>query len=96
MYLNQKIGEPIEEPLLPSEQIINIESEFDRGNEMLTITVEIGNGQQENIIIYENDTAERVAEEFCSRYENINAELKELFTNQIEENIREVKAEIEA
>ena len=39
-----------------------------RGNELLTITVEIGNGKRENIVIFEHDRAEDVAEEFCERH----------------------------
>jgi len=50
-----------------------------RGNELLTITVEIGNGQRENIVIFENDTANDVAEEFCKKY-FLGPELKEVFT----------------
>ena len=65
-----------------------------RGKELLTITVEIGNGQRENILIYENDTAESVAEDFCKKYVNISKELKEVFTQQIDENIRQVKSEM--
>lgn len=54
-----------------------------RGPELLTITVEIGNGQKENIQIFENDTAELVAEEFCQKYTNLNEDLKEVFVQQI-------------
>jgi hypothetical protein len=34
-------------------------------NELLTITVEIGNGDSENLLIYDDDTAEEVTEKFC-------------------------------
>lgn len=64
-----------------------------RGKELLTITVEIGNGQRENIIIFENDDAEQVSEVFCKKH-NIKDELKEIFTNQIADNIIQVKEEI--
>ena len=60
---------------------------LDRGKELLTITVEIGDGQRENILIYENDTASFVAEEFCAKYVNISDDLKEAFTQQIDENM---------
>ena len=67
---------------------------MDRGKELLTITVEIGDGQRENILIYENDTADQVAEEFCSKYVNISEDLKDAFTQQIDENMWQVKAEM--
>lgn len=65
----------------------------DRGKELLTITVEIGNGQKENIIIFENDDAQQISNEFCRKH-SINDELKVIFTNQIAENIIQVKEEI--
>lgn len=64
-----------------------------RGNELLTITVEIGNGQKENIVIYENDDAQRISDAFCERH-NIKDDLKVIFTNQIAKNILQVKREI--
>jgi hypothetical protein len=39
-------------------------SKNSRGKELLTITVEIGNGQKENIVIYENDDAQQISDEF--------------------------------
>jgi hypothetical protein len=66
---------------------------LERGKEMLTITVEIGNGQKENIIIYENDDAQYISDSFWKKH-NINDELKIIFTNQIAENINQVKEEI--
>jgi len=45
----------------------------------LTITVEIGNGQKENLVIYENDTALRVGEEFCKKYTMMDHGMKEAF-----------------
>ena len=66
---------------------------LERGKELLTITVEIGNGQKENIIIYENDDAKYISDSFWKKH-NINDELKIIFTNQIAENINQVKEEI--
>lgn len=40
------------------------EYELPPNQELLTITVEIGNGEKENIVIMENDTPEAVAERF--------------------------------
>lgn len=61
------------------EEYWNNYSEQDRGKELLTITVEIGNGEWENIVIFEKDTAHAVAEEFCHRY-FLGPELKAEFT----------------
>lgn len=74
----------------PSIKAINT---LDRGKELLTITVEIGNGQKENIIIYENDDAEQISEEFWNKHQ-IQDELRLIFTNQIAENIIQVREEI--
>ena len=77
MYFNPNEQSPGDENIIDDQP--NFSSpplNLDRGKEMLTITVEIGNGQRENIIIFENDTAERVAEDFCQQYVNINSELK--------------------
>lgn len=62
--------------------------------ELLTITVEIGNGEQENIVILNNDTAEDVAERFCDKYD-MNDELRSIFTEQIAQNIEQAKQELE-
>lgn len=42
----------------------NVISDPARGKELLTITVEIGNGQKENIVIFENDDAESISNAF--------------------------------
>ena len=68
-------------------------NKIDRGKELLTITVEIGNGQKEKIIIFENDDPQKISEEFCLRHE-ISEDLQEIFINQINENINQVKEEI--
>ena len=61
--------------------------------ELLTITVEIGNGEHENIVIMDDDTAEGVAERFCNKYD-MNDDLKALFTEQIAQNIEQAREEI--
>ena len=68
-------------------------SNKDGGKELLTITVEIGNGQKENIVIYENDDAQEISDAFWERH-SISDELKVIFGNQIAENIIQVKNEI--
>lgn len=61
--------------------------------ELLTITVEIGNGEQENIVIMEGETAETVAGKFCDKYD-MNQELRMLFTEQIAQNIEQAIQEM--
>lgn len=61
--------------------------------ELLTITVEIGNGEQENIVILQDDTAEEVADRFCNKYD-MNDELRSVFTEQIAQNIEQAKQEM--
>jgi len=63
--------------------------------ELLTITVEIGNGEQENIIILNDDTAQKVAERFCDKYD-MNEDLKILFTEQIAQNMEQAKKEMDS
>lgn len=69
--------------------------EVNDDNELLTITVEIGNGEKENIVIRDNDTPEEVAHRFWQKYE-LNDELKTIFTEQIAQNIEQVKRELES
>lgn len=61
--------------------------------ELLTITVEIGNGEHEDIVIMNNDTAEDVADRFCDKYD-MNEELRNIFTEQIANNIEQAKNEL--
>lgn len=71
----------------------NKEPPASESKELLTITVEIGNGEQENIVILEDDTAEVVADRFCNKYD-MNDELRSIFTEQIAQNIEQAKQEM--
>ena len=53
---------------------------------MLTITIEIGNGRNENIVVREHDTPRSLANEFAKKHE-ISDQLRELLSEQIRLNI---------
>jgi hypothetical protein len=53
---------------------------------LLTITVEIGNGQQESILIREDDDPNLLAYEF-SQIHGINEQLREILAEQIRANM---------
>ena len=57
---------------------------------ILTITVEIGDGRQECIIVHESDNVETLAKEFCEKH-NLNMKLQELLGMHIRENLEQVK-----
>lgn len=63
--------------------------------ELLTITVEIGNGEKENIVVLTTDTPEDVADRFWGKYD-MTDELRDIFVEQIAHNIEHVKREIES
>ena len=60
--------------------------------ELLTITIEIGNGQNENIHINEGDSPHALASEFAKRH-GINEQLTELLAEQIRLNIEQLASE---
>ena len=61
--------------------------------ELLTITIEIGNGENENIVVLNTDTPEDVANRFWRKYD-MNGGLRDIFIEQIAQNIDQVKKEI--
>lgn len=56
---------------------------------MLTITVDIGNGQQENILIRENDDPHQLATDFAMVH-GIDQQLRDLLSEQIRANMESV------
>lgn len=64
-----------------------------KGRKLLVITIEIGNGKQEQLTIYENDNPQEVAEEFCNRH-HYERELRDLLQYQIECTIYEAKSKL--
>ena len=65
----------------------------ERGRKLLIVTIEIGNGEQENLTIFENDNPQDVAREFCKRH-GIDNELQEIIALHIENSIHETKSKL--
>ena len=59
---------------------------------ILTITVEIGDGRQECIIVGENDDIDKLASEFCEKH-TLNMRLQDVLAMHIRDNLRQVKDE---
>src|SRR5690242_5883109 len=57
-----------------------------QGNEILIMTIDIGDGRNDEITVYENDKPEVLAEQFCSRH-NMSYEIREVLAQQIKMNI---------
>ncbi|CAI2360937.1 unnamed protein product [Moneuplotes crassus] len=64
-----------------------------KGKELLTITVEIGNGETEDLANNENEDPFKISEAFCTKH-NIQEELKAAFTSQVFANISQVRKDI--
>ena len=58
----------------------------DEEKELLTITVEIGNGRQENILIRQNDDPFELATKFAQEH-GVSNQLRDLLANQIRLNV---------
>lgn len=56
----------------------------------MTLTVDLGEEGVENIIIFENDTPEQIADNFCLRH-SIDAKLRELLVSHIFNNMEQVR-----
>jgi hypothetical protein len=63
--------------------------------ELLTITIDIGGGQQENIEVFEGDDPYELARQFAEKH-GLNVQLTELLASQIQSNIEQVMIEREA
>ena len=64
----------------------------DKGIELLILTVDLGNGVQDNIVIHEHDEPDALALNFC-RMHGLNAEYQEKLAQQIEEQIERLLRE---
>jgi len=64
-----------------------------KGRKLLIITIELGNGKQEQLTIYENDNPQEVAEEFCNKH-HYDRDLREILQYQIEHTIFETKSKL--
>lgn len=66
---------------------------LNKGRKLLIITIEIGSGKQEQLVIYENDNPQEVAEEFCNKHK-YEKELRDMLQYQIEYTIYETKSKL--
>ena len=57
--------------------------------ELLTITIDIGNGKQENIQVFEGDDPYTLAKDFAQKH-GLDLRLTELLASQIQSNIEQV------
>ena len=62
--------------------------------ELLTITIDLGGGYTENIIVVDGDDPFQLAKEFAVRH-SLNPRLEELLAGQIKQNIEAVLVERE-
>lgn len=60
--------------------------------ELLTITIDIGNGQQENIEVFEGDSPYNLAQIFAMKH-GLDLRLTDLLASQIQSNIDQVMIE---
>jgi hypothetical protein len=66
---------------------------MNKGRKLLVITIEVGNGRQEQLIIYESDDPQKAAEEFCNKH-SYDRELRDMLQYQIECTIYEAKSKL--
>jgi len=57
-------------------------------NELLDVGIDIGDGKEEHIVVYEGDKAEEVVEKFCEKH-HIDSKQKTLLTTQIKKAMEE-------
>ena len=69
-----------------------LDQSYESKKEILTLTIEIGEGQNDNILIHEGDDPNVLAKAFASKH-NIGDQLKELLAEQIRQNIQQVQIE---
>lgn len=62
-----------------------------RGRKLLVITIDVGKGKNEQVVIYEHDVAQEVAEKFCDKHQ-YEGSLKDMLQYQIENTIYEAKS----
>ena len=64
------------------QQNANLDQSLESRKEILTLTIEIGEGQNDNILIHEGDDPQQLADAFALKH-NIGSQLKELLAEQI-------------
>jgi len=83
-----------EDPLREEEEVYEEEAQEPTGQgntqqELLTITIDIGNGMQENIQVFEGDNPYELARDFAHRH-SLDLRLTDLLASQIQNNIDQV------
>ena len=77
--------------------VVNVEEKKEEQQqpreELLTVLLDIGNNKEEQIIIYEGDKAETIAENFVIKH-NMDDKMKDKLKKHIQENIDKVMIEI--
>lgn len=58
----------------------------DKGNELLIMTIEIGDGKTEELTVYENDTPDLLAKQFCKKH-CLSVEVIDVLIDQIKSNL---------
>lgn len=70
------------------------ENEGEDGNPLLFVDVNLGPGRAERIVVYEGDTAERLADEFTERH-NLDANLRQRLVGLLQDQIAGLLARID-
>ena len=83
-----------QDPLRGEEEEVYEEAQEPTGQgntqqELLTITIDIGNGMQENIQVFEGDNPYELARDFAHRH-SLDLRLTDLLASQIQNNIDQV------
>jgi hypothetical protein len=61
----------------------------DRGKQILVLTIDIGDGRQDFITVYEHDNPKVLSQEFANKY-GLNSNLQKNLHHMIQENVKEV------
>ena len=83
---------PIVSAVIDLEDNNSIQGKLDK-EELLTILLDIGNGNEESIKVYPGDSAEELAEEFAQRH-SLDNKMREKLKDHIQENINKTLMEL--
>ena len=79
----------------PQAQDFTTAASFSKGAEILIMSVDLGDGRTGQITVHENDDPESLAREFCVEF-RLSEDLVRPLTEQIEENVAELRVEVAA
>jgi len=83
-----------DEKYLVDQQLTEIQDRIDERDPKLYVDVNIGKNGVERIIVYEGDTAESLADEFCLKH-NLKPEMRDKLVTLLEAQIKGVLPKIE-